>query len=591
MSERAGGEGVWHPRGWEEFRWIGEKQGSEHQTCVNRAGCGGGRQIGNTALTTSPAGTEGNPRRKWLWRRGGEPLHPPDTTPGLHPRRLPLSWGKGCSSAWLPWLRNCDEPWERFCLCALRTDFRVKPSTFSEAEMAAALAAPAGGDDDDIAAALALGSSCCCKHGTGSGRRRRRGRGAESSRPSAPSPRPRRPPAPGRRRASPRRRLTATSQCRGFLVPAARPPPGADGGKGGGGGGWRSCWLRARRAGGREPEVWTTEARARGCGRRAPLSSLQPSSPAGRPLSGRCQRSWPCLQPPPEALPSRVPSEPPPRCPLFLPCQRRTLISRGGDPPPRLWARTHSLLKGPSGPSPLPHAPFRRPRRTPSERPLQLEKVEGARRGGGECVCVCARARARGPEEGPRGGGGKEEIDWQLPQGPASLSDVREGVGGGKTCQLPQPIAGLSGGNGVRRGLPEGLLNWEVWPRNGAWLCDRLLRQPIVSEDGEPCAAYVTTGRWILVVEGKCPATIEGLCTPARQAESKVVGPLPSLSSLPANEELKRLVGVWDLRRERTPGVTSLKWAEQKSGRRNEQRDWQAKGQREGEEVSRSSRS
>lgn len=90
------------------------------------------------------------------------------------PARLPLSWGKGCSSAWLPWQRNCDEPWERFCLSALRTDFRVKPSTFSEAEMAA-LAAPAGGDDDDISAAQALASSGCCLHGTGSGRRRRRG--------------------------------------------------------------------------------------------------------------------------------------------------------------------------------------------------------------------------------------------------------------------------------------------------------------------------------------------------------------------------------------------------------------------------------
>ena len=90
-----------------------------------------------------------------------------------------MSWGKGCSSGWLHWLRNCDEPCERFCLCALRTDFRVKPSTFSAAEMAA-LAAPAGGgggDDDDISAALALGSSRCGLHGTGSARRRRRGRG------------------------------------------------------------------------------------------------------------------------------------------------------------------------------------------------------------------------------------------------------------------------------------------------------------------------------------------------------------------------------------------------------------------------------
>jgi len=101
-----------------------------------------------------------------------------------------LSWGKGCSSGWLHWLRNCDEPCERFCLCALRTDFRVKPSTFSAAEMAA-LAAPAGGgggDDDDISAALALGSSRCGLHGTGSARRRRRGRGAEELAPLRPVP-------------------------------------------------------------------------------------------------------------------------------------------------------------------------------------------------------------------------------------------------------------------------------------------------------------------------------------------------------------------------------------------------------------------
>ena len=69
-----------------------------------------------------------------------------------------LSWGRGCRSAWLPWLRNCDEPWERFCLCGLHTDFRVKPSTFSEAEVEAQ-ATGAGGDGDDILATRALGAS------------------------------------------------------------------------------------------------------------------------------------------------------------------------------------------------------------------------------------------------------------------------------------------------------------------------------------------------------------------------------------------------------------------------------------------------
>lgn len=158
----------------------------------------------------------------------------PALPPGLRPRRLPLSWGKGCSSAWLPWLRNCDEPWERFCLCALRTDFRVKPSTFSEAEMAA-LAAPAGGDDDDISAALALGSSGCCFARNGQRQAEEAGRGAGSSRPSAPSPRPHRPPAPGAAELllAAHRRLTATSQGRGFLVPAARRARGLAGARAG----------------------------------------------------------------------------------------------------------------------------------------------------------------------------------------------------------------------------------------------------------------------------------------------------------------------------------------------------------------------
>lgn len=69
--------------------------------------------------------------------------------------------------------------------------------------------------------------------------------------------------------------------------------------------------------------------------------------PAGRHLTGRCQRSPRCLESPPEIEPSRVPFEPPPppRCSLF--CQRRPLISRGGDPPPRSGrAHTRRLLRG-----------------------------------------------------------------------------------------------------------------------------------------------------------------------------------------------------------------------------------------------------
>ncbi len=42
----------------------------------------------------------------------------------------PLSRGRGVSSIGLPWERNCEELWERFCL-AFRTDFRENPSTLS----------------------------------------------------------------------------------------------------------------------------------------------------------------------------------------------------------------------------------------------------------------------------------------------------------------------------------------------------------------------------------------------------------------------------------------------------------------------------
>lgn len=44
--------------------------------------------------------------------------------------KSPLSRGRGVSSIGLPWERNCEELWERFCL-AFRTDFRENPSTLS----------------------------------------------------------------------------------------------------------------------------------------------------------------------------------------------------------------------------------------------------------------------------------------------------------------------------------------------------------------------------------------------------------------------------------------------------------------------------
>lgn len=231
-----------------------------------------------------------------------------------------LSWGKGCSSGWLHWQRNCDEPCERFCLCALRTDFRVKPSTFSAAEMAA-LAAPAGGgggDDDDISAALALGSSGCCLHGTGSGtRRRRRGRGAEELAPLRPVPPGRTAlPLPGARRAlsSP----PADASRPHLRAGGSRSPPLGELPGAGGGGGGVVCEevvdseFRGRVD--RSPKFRQLRRGLRGRGRRTRLSSLParvPGRPARQHLSDRCQGSPPCLEPPPEALPSRGP---PSRC-------------------------------------------------------------------------------------------------------------------------------------------------------------------------------------------------------------------------------------------------------------------------------------
>lgn len=49
---------------------------------------------------------------------------------------LPLSCGRGESSTGALWVRYWDEPWDLLCLCAFLTDFLVKPSTFSDAEMA-----------------------------------------------------------------------------------------------------------------------------------------------------------------------------------------------------------------------------------------------------------------------------------------------------------------------------------------------------------------------------------------------------------------------------------------------------------------------
>lgn len=54
----------------------------------------------------------------------------------LHPLTVPLSCGSGESSTGALCVRYWDEPWDFLCFWAFLTDFRVNPSTFSDAEMA-----------------------------------------------------------------------------------------------------------------------------------------------------------------------------------------------------------------------------------------------------------------------------------------------------------------------------------------------------------------------------------------------------------------------------------------------------------------------
>lgn len=204
-----------------------------------------------------------------------------------------MSCGKGCSSAGLPWLRNCDEPCERFCLCALRTDFRVKPSTFSAAEMAA-LAGPAAGgddDDDDISAALALGRCGGGSHGqrqeeeeeeaeAEAGERR----GARAPlRPGPPAPPPFGSRAPPSWSSPPANASRPHLRSGGSWSPLRRGLPEARAGAAGGGkklltpgaeGGWRGA--RSLGGGGDGAGVQTPS---------APRGSAQPRLPAGRPAS------------------------------------------------------------------------------------------------------------------------------------------------------------------------------------------------------------------------------------------------------------------------------------------------------------------
>lgn len=66
--------------------------------------------------------------------------------------------------------------------------------------------------------------------------------------------------------------------------------------------------------------------------------------------------------------------------------------------------------------------------------------------------------RVRAPGREARGRGlarGGEGRRLTTSAGSRQPRNTWEGVVGGKACQLPQPIAGLSGSNAVRRGVLE----------------------------------------------------------------------------------------------------------------------------------------
>lgn len=182
-------------------------------------------------------------------------------------------------------------------------------------------------------------------------------------------------PAPGRRRASPRLPSNASPALLGAGSPSSPPPGGLAG----------PTEARAGAQGGREvvdsgrgerveESLRFRQRRRRSRGADAECAARPFVQVAGQPLSGRCQSNPPSLESPPEALPSRVPAEPRPRWPLFP--------VRAVPASPGLWASTRALLGVRSSLRSLPHAPLRRPRGTPSGRPLQLEKAVGTRKAG-----------------------------------------------------------------------------------------------------------------------------------------------------------------------------------------------------------------
>lgn len=209
---------------------------------------------------------------------------------------------------------------------------------------------------------------------------------------------------------------------------AARPPPGAGGGEGGGARAAQVADARRRGRAEASPKFGRL-GRARGCGRRARLAAPWRAEPR-QVLSGCCPRRPPGREPPPGALPSRVRAG----------C-RRALVLLSALAPHR------------PGRPPAPRSLESRPRSASRAHRPPTEHARGSNcynlrgwlvRARGDSVRV--RARSRGPGEVLAGGGGRSLTDNF--RGVPLASRVSGGGRGGKACQFPRPIAGLSGRRG-----------------------------------------------------------------------------------------------------------------------------------------------
>lgn len=168
-----------------------------------------------------------------------------------------------------------------------------------------------------------------------------------------------------------------------------------------------------------------------------------PDAPRG-PFARRVRTGLQRLPPAPSARPGASsrgasiagPREPPPSA--------RPPVSAGPSSP---GAATRTAIRGASPSLSLPRPPAAHGAR-PGSNCYNLSGWLARARGHPGRV----RARSRGPGEVLAGGGGRSLTDNFRGVPPASR--VSRGRRGGKACQFPRPIAGLSGRPGWGRGLP-----------------------------------------------------------------------------------------------------------------------------------------